>query len=256
MVGSLALAAVGGWIGSLYLPDEPAKYQSYWYPAAGGATGVALGLLFVFGLILLWNLIWAPYRQRNEARSHIRELEDEAARSKSPPSFTWIAQPVDGIDNYYAHITVTNRGGSTAEGCLMQLEDIRRPNKGQASEFSPFILRWDGHQGKEKEIQKPIQPMRSVTAVLCAAPKKSWDGWYEEQWAQFKIPFGVRITPATDAYPVGNLRYAPGIYHMKLRVVGDNIGKNIEGSEEIVIIKVGDTPETLEVEVNPYKGVL
>jgi len=75
--GTAVLTFVGGYVGSLLMPQNPTPSQQYIYPGAGAAIGMIIGLVVVFALIYLWNLFRAPYRQRDEARRMVLELQKE-----------------------------------------------------------------------------------------------------------------------------------------------------------------------------------
>ena len=81
LVGLLA-GASGGWAGFNLLPSEATRAQEFWYPASGGIVGVFLGLCGVFALILCWNFLRAPYKQRDEAIQRVEHLESELEKPK------------------------------------------------------------------------------------------------------------------------------------------------------------------------------
>ncbi len=57
--------AAFGLLGSLLTPHDSSDLAKSLYPF----VGAVLGALFAYGLLFLWNLFRAPYRQRNEAYS-------------------------------------------------------------------------------------------------------------------------------------------------------------------------------------------
>lgn len=82
VVGAAMFGVVGGLVGHWLTPLSSNPFWLFAYPTIGGGIGVVLGFAIVFGLILGWNLFRAPYRQRNEARARVVELEDELKKPK------------------------------------------------------------------------------------------------------------------------------------------------------------------------------
>jgi len=64
---------IGAIIGSILRPENASKLVSAMYPFLGAITGLVVGFVVIFGI----KLLQAPYRQRNEARKHLREYEAE-----------------------------------------------------------------------------------------------------------------------------------------------------------------------------------
>jgi hypothetical protein len=61
VIGAALFAVIGG----LLLPDNPSKIESALYPS----VGIISGFILVFLGAYIWNLLKAPFRQRNEART-------------------------------------------------------------------------------------------------------------------------------------------------------------------------------------------
>lgn len=75
IVGAAVFGLGGAYVGYLLMPAQPSLFQQFVCPGIGGVIGLITGLVIVFGLIFLWNLFRAPYRQRNEARNTCLKLE-------------------------------------------------------------------------------------------------------------------------------------------------------------------------------------
>jgi hypothetical protein len=75
VVGAAVAGVIGGMVGASLIPETPSRVQQYLYPAAGGAVGVIVGFVIVFGLIFIWHLFRAPYRQRDDAIELAREIQ-------------------------------------------------------------------------------------------------------------------------------------------------------------------------------------
>lgn len=71
-------AGSGIFIGTIVTPEDAGRIISATYPAIGGLIGILAG----FSIIFIINLILAPYRQRNEARKRLIELESESEDKK------------------------------------------------------------------------------------------------------------------------------------------------------------------------------
>lgn len=71
-VCALLGSTIGGTIGKLLTPDKPTSSDWVWilYLVLGVVGGFIVTLLVIY----LWNLLRAPYRQRNEARAKLAEL--------------------------------------------------------------------------------------------------------------------------------------------------------------------------------------
>jgi hypothetical protein len=84
VVGGAAFGVLGGLVGIWLTPTHATTFQQKLYPAVGAFAGVVLGFVLVFGLIYVWNLFRAPYRQRNDAlrlAGNIRQLYDAISDS-------------------------------------------------------------------------------------------------------------------------------------------------------------------------------
>ncbi len=67
---------VGGALGGFCLtPNNPTSLLLGAFPTVGGAMGVILGFVIVFAFIFAYHLFRAPYRQRNDARTDVEQLE-------------------------------------------------------------------------------------------------------------------------------------------------------------------------------------
>jgi len=66
-VGVAIFGVLGGLVGVWLTPTHATTFRHNLYPAVGAFAGSVLGLVIVFGLIYVWNLFRAPYRQRDEA---------------------------------------------------------------------------------------------------------------------------------------------------------------------------------------------
>jgi hypothetical protein len=77
MGGGAVFAGIGGWLGWRLTPlDATISTQVIW-PLVGTGIGVILGVAFIYGLVFIWYLFRAPYRQRNEARNKVETLKQE-----------------------------------------------------------------------------------------------------------------------------------------------------------------------------------
>ena len=65
----------GGFLGFSCLPNVSTPSQQFWYPTLGSTVGLIIGLIAIYALIFLWHLSRAPYRQRNELRVKVEELQ-------------------------------------------------------------------------------------------------------------------------------------------------------------------------------------
>ncbi len=68
------MVALGTFLGVIYTPEGSSKFLSIIYPIAGVILGAITGIIIIF----IINLILAPYRQRNEARERLINLETKS----------------------------------------------------------------------------------------------------------------------------------------------------------------------------------
>ncbi len=82
-VVGVAMFGVGGaFIGFWLTPSNANPFWQFGLPTIGGGVGVITGFVLVFIMIFGWKLFQAPYRQRNEAKVRVVELEDELKKPK------------------------------------------------------------------------------------------------------------------------------------------------------------------------------
>lgn len=79
VVAGAAFGVLGGIVGVWMTPTHTTTFQQYLYPAIGAAAGLVLGWVLVFGLIYVWNLFRAPYRQSNDALRLARDIQQHDA---------------------------------------------------------------------------------------------------------------------------------------------------------------------------------
>ncbi len=131
-----------------FLPDEPNRIQSLAYPGAG----VVLGAAIAYALIVLWNLAWAPIRQRNEAWVALDGLTEIGAdqallRIHDPSAYLVTRSPTHVLKIY-------NDGPQQARSVKVRMVDFapRRPGE---SDFAATQCRTnDGVSGNETDINK------------------------------------------------------------------------------------------------------
>ena len=82
VVGAAMFGVGGAFIGYWLTPSNSNPFWQFGWPTIGGGVGVIVGFILVFIMIFARNLILAPYRQRNEARIRVVELEDELKKPK------------------------------------------------------------------------------------------------------------------------------------------------------------------------------
>lgn len=114
LLGGLVSGALGGWIAATHLSDESTSAQEFWYPASGSIAGVAIGIAMVFLLIFCWSLFRSPYRQRDEARSTVRNLLETA-------SLQFLGFGLSTVENR-DHASLVTSGGQEVQYFKLQLE--------------------------------------------------------------------------------------------------------------------------------------
>lgn len=72
--GGAVFGIIGGLIGWNLMPPNASTYQQNAYPLIGAGIGVVIGFALAFVLIFTFNLVRAPYLQRNEARTEVGNL--------------------------------------------------------------------------------------------------------------------------------------------------------------------------------------
>lgn len=77
VMGAAVAGVIGGMMGAWLTPENPSRFQQYFYPAIGGAVGVIVGLVIVFALIFIWHLFRAPYEQRDDAIELAEQLQQK-----------------------------------------------------------------------------------------------------------------------------------------------------------------------------------
>lgn len=77
VMGGAVFGVLGGMVGVWLTPANSTAFRQNLYPTVGAAVGLVLGLVLVFGLIYLWNLFRAPYRQRNDAQKLAEHLQQQ-----------------------------------------------------------------------------------------------------------------------------------------------------------------------------------
>ena len=82
VVGAAVFGVIGAFVGYGLTPSGASSLWQFGLPTIGGAVGIVVGFGIVFIVIFGWNLYRAPYRQRNEARIKVIELEDELKKPK------------------------------------------------------------------------------------------------------------------------------------------------------------------------------
>ena len=75
VVGAAVFGVVGALVSLWLTPSHSSAFWQNALPTIGGGLGLVLGFAMVFLAIYFLNLIRAPYKQRNEARQRIKELE-------------------------------------------------------------------------------------------------------------------------------------------------------------------------------------
>jgi len=157
----------------LLLPEESSKLQNALYPG----LGVVVGFAAVFLVAFIWNLFWAPYRQRDEARKNLVELEETTHPeldmtigdseefekldfpTEEPRMSTVPDLPPDPYIGFNKLIRVTNNSATEAKRCRVRITDMVPTFRHIAL---PIRLTWFGQDSEEIDIE----PFGHAYAVL------------------------------------------------------------------------------------------
>lgn len=121
IVGASVLGLGGGYFGFLLTPMNATPTQSFLYPAIGGVVGVIVGLAIVFLGIYMWNLISAPYGQRDEARALVKQQGTPSENEVN--GAIQIKEPYE--DNVgECGLIISNSGSTNLVNCQAKLLDI------------------------------------------------------------------------------------------------------------------------------------
>jgi len=117
-------------VATLYIPDNASVTKSGLYGFIGGIAGIAL---LMFGTYLVHTII-TPYRQRNEARTNIKRLQQKLEPklrmffSRDDPSCEQIMPLKEGAIRRLFRVGIENKGDTTVEGVQVKLETIDPPD--------------------------------------------------------------------------------------------------------------------------------
>ena len=192
VVGSGAIAGLTAWM----LRDRSILYS--WQVGLITFGVFVLGFFLIYGLIFLWHLLFrAPYKQRNEARERVAELEKEL---KKPKPFdvecrtTTIGLPInlqkDGTWKASA------AGISPSGIFIIHRGDIITVTRVTASPEVIFTY-MDG-SGWETTSAITVTPQRPLPALLSphGAGDFEWDVTNPLQW----VLTGLPLTMGKDQY--------------------------------------------------------
>jgi hypothetical protein len=98
VVGGAMFGMVGGFGGYFLTPSGASSVWQFAYPAIGGAIGIIFGLVTMFGAIYLWNLCWAPYRQRDKYYKELIQIRN--AQVTKPTAKIIAGEPSIDIANW------------------------------------------------------------------------------------------------------------------------------------------------------------
>jgi hypothetical protein len=116
VVGGAAFGVLGAMAGVWLTPTHATTFQQNLYAAVGAAAGVVLGWVLVFGLIYVWNLFRAPYRQSKDALRLARDIQQQYAAI------------LDSVRFGLAFDNVTMDTGKSSEGVPFVIVGIKLQN--------------------------------------------------------------------------------------------------------------------------------
>jgi hypothetical protein len=157
VVGAAIFGIAGAFGGYWLVPTNAASQQQFAYPTIGGGIGVIVGFIIAYGLIYLWNLFRAPYRQRDELRSKLSENQNLTPLSNRKELVTAIADAkIATIELIESEIYLKNNPNPKGLGRVMVTLDARNAN----SKLNTTLKRLD----KEKLVagtnyEKFISPL-------------------------------------------------------------------------------------------------
>ena len=180
----------GAFLGFGLTPINATQQSQFAYPAVGGGIGVILGFVIVFGLIFVWNLFRAPYKQRDEARQRIRDIEEAML-----PHISVKAHSGRRISDWektehlmWAELQVTNTNTEKELNdvevnivkCLTiaKKQDSPNPNDFLMWDFlnlNPFCVYWSERQAQPKQMSLAI-PGGATRCALIAFEDNSNGG--------------------------------------------------------------------------------
>ena len=179
------LAAAGG----TWLTATASDTASIAEQALRAAGGVLIGLVAAVILIFAFNLVIAPYRQRNEARKRLHDLEAEANKPKLFDVFaptTSVGLPLNRLDDgSYRASAVGVSFGSAVIAHRDELTTVTRLTALPQIRFTQA----DG-QGWETTNAIQVAPGQNPMAGP-GAMDFTWDTSNSRQWVLAGLPFAM-----------------------------------------------------------------
>lgn len=183
----------------------------------GGLGGLITAMLTIFA----WNLLRAPYRQRNEARQRIEELETE---SENPKLFDVLC-PTTSLR---LPINRLNDGSYRASSVSLGIGPISIVHRGDLTTITHFIMspviKFTRKDGWETTDAIHVTPGRNVMATLLTQ-SFAWDTNNPQQWVLNGLPLqmakGETLTLPTMMVSVAN---------------GNEAGAHFEGGETCTLL--------------------
>lgn len=196
LIGPSLFTSLGAWEGVKHLPEVPTDAQSFWIPFAGGVAGLVIGVGAAFLLIVLWNLMRAPYRQRNEARHHVAKLEGELNK---PNLFDVIWQtksmglPINQMQDGTFRAASAGIGPSPIR--LVHRGDLTKITRITMLPVARFVLADNSNWQTTHAIE--VSPMPAMPPLAKAGELDfSWDTTSGDQWVLDGL--GLPLTMGKD----------------------------------------------------------
>lgn len=163
--------------------------------------------------------------------------QDLLRQEKRQPIITWSVlvqkqhESLQNTDFWYAMVSITHNSESVPKNCTVQLNYLLRlPYNEPLNDFSPIILKWEGHSRKDGEKPLDFNNGQTRRFNLCVSPP---DRPRKQSGLQFVI--------ASDMMPRIRINYEAGQYLARVRLLGDNL----EPVDQWFKISVEENPSTL-----------
>lgn len=191
VVGAAVFGVVGALVGYWLTPPDFNQFWQFAWPTIGGGIGIVIGIVVVFLVIFGWNLFRAPYKQRNNARQRIIELETELEK----PKLFDIRCPTKSLGLPINRLPDGSYIGSHIGFGFSQLSILHRGELTTINQISMSPIIWFMQGDKRRESSSAIQVKPGKNPFAGPRTKGfTWDISNPQQWELTGLP----VTLAED----------------------------------------------------------